>query len=112
MCSDIGVPLLISLVFLDIMKVVATNNDGSLHLGTMASTLKNTASDRDSASEWAFLVNVCPFDRLSRSLESQANVLPEPVASLSWPLSLSRFLRGKENLWLLQKCLLGLFRHC
>ena len=42
------------------MEVVPANNDGSVHLSTVACSSNNSASDRNGSSEWAFLVNVGP----------------------------------------------------
>jgi len=51
-----GLPL----VFLNKMKVVAANNNGPHHLGTVTSTRKDTTPDGNISSEWAFLINICP----------------------------------------------------
>ena len=47
------------LVFFDPVKVVPPNNNGSVHFCAVASSGQDTSSDRNSASEWAFLINVC-----------------------------------------------------
>jgi hypothetical protein len=52
------------LIFLDKMEVVPANNDSSVHLGTVACSSNDSASDRNSSSEWALLVNVCPWKEL------------------------------------------------
>lgn len=46
------------LIFLDIMKVVTSNNDSSHHLCTMASASKNPAPDRDITGKGTFLIYV------------------------------------------------------
>lgn len=51
---------ILPLVFFNEMKVIPSNNDGPHHLCTVASTSKYAASDRNSTSEWAFLINVSP----------------------------------------------------
>ncbi|KAK4843883.1 hypothetical protein QYF36_013913 [Acer negundo] len=43
------------------MKVVAPNNDCHVHLGAMTSTSKDATPDRNSAGEWALLVEVSLF---------------------------------------------------
>lgn len=48
------------LVFLNKVEVVPANNNGSVHLGAVACSSNNSASDRNGSSEWAFLVNVGP----------------------------------------------------
>jgi hypothetical protein len=40
------------------VEVVPANNDGSVHLSTVACSSNNSASDRNCSSEWALLVNV------------------------------------------------------
>jgi len=86
------VPLLVPLIFLNEVEVVPANNDGSVHLCTMACSSNNPASDGNSSSEWALLVNVGPFNCFPGGLEAQANALPEAAASLAWLLILGRFL--------------------
>jgi len=46
------------------VEVVPANNDGSVHLGTMACSSNNPASDGNSSSEWELLVNVGPCTRI------------------------------------------------
>lgn len=108
---DVWMPLLISLVFFDIMKVVPSDCDGPRHLGTMASTSKNATPDRNIASEGALLVDIGTFNGLSGCLKPQSNALPVSIPSFSRSLSLSRLLRAEKHLRLLQKRLLRLFRH-
>lgn len=111
MCWDVGMTLFISLVLLHKMKVISSNNDCPDHLCTVASARNDTAPDRNFASKWAFLVNVCPLNGISGGLEAKTNTLVEAVTALSWPLSLASLLGAQEHLWLLQKGLLSLFRH-
>jgi hypothetical protein len=67
---DIGVSLFKSVVFLDIVQVVSSHNDGSVHLGADHHSLQDLSSDRDIGSEWAFLIDVLSFDSFLRSLEA------------------------------------------
>jgi len=46
------------LVLLDKVKIIPTNNDGPIHLSTVACSGDDATPDRHSASEWAFLINV------------------------------------------------------
>ena len=46
------------LIFLYIMKVVATNNDGSVHLGTVACACQDATPNWHITGEWAFLINI------------------------------------------------------
>jgi len=91
------VPLLIPLVLLDKVEVVPANDDGPVHLGTVACSGDDSAPDGNSSSEWALLVNVGTFDRFLWGLETKANTLPEAVASLAWPLGLVSLLCGELN---------------
>ena len=46
------------LIFLDKVKIIPANNDGPVHLSTMACSSYDATPDGHSASEWAFLINV------------------------------------------------------
>lgn len=46
------------LVLLDEVKIIPTNNDGPIHLSTVACSGDDATPDRHSASEWTFLINV------------------------------------------------------
>ena len=50
--------LLKSVVLLDVMKVISSQNNGSLHLVGKDDTLEDSASNVDIRGEWALLVNV------------------------------------------------------
>lgn len=50
--------IFLPLVFLDEVKIIPPNNNGSVHFCTVASAGKDTASDRNSASKRAFLINI------------------------------------------------------
>ena len=50
--------LLESVIFLDIMKVISSQDDGSSHLGGKDDTFTDSSSDGNVRSEWAFFVNV------------------------------------------------------
>jgi hypothetical protein len=89
---NVGMPLLIPLIFLHKVEVVPANNDSPVHLSTMACSSNDSASDRNSSSEWALLINVCPFNCFPGGLEAKANALPEAVATLAWLLTLARLL--------------------
>lgn len=61
MSRNVGMPLLISLVFLNIMKIITSNNYSPRHLGTVASTGENATPDGDIAGERAFLINISSY---------------------------------------------------
>ena len=50
--------LLVALVLLNVVEVVAANDERSLHLKALHDARQDTPSDGDIASEWTFLVNV------------------------------------------------------
>lgn len=67
-------PLLETIVFPNIMKIVPSDNNSTLHLYLDNGTTKDATPDRDIASEWALLVDVFTLDGLTWRLESQADV--------------------------------------
>ena len=52
------VPLLKTVVLLDVVQVLATDHDGPLHLHLNNHAREDATTDADVPSEWAFLVNV------------------------------------------------------
>ena len=71
----VGMSLLKSVVFLDIVQVVSSHNDGSVHLGAHHHSLQDLSSDGDIGSEGAFLIDVLSFDGFLGSLESKSYIL-------------------------------------
>ena len=55
-----GVPLLIPMILFHKMKAVSADNNSPIHLCTVACSSNNSASDKNSSSECALPVNVCP----------------------------------------------------
>ncbi len=53
--------LLESIVLLDVMEVVASNDNGSPHLHAPDNASQYTTSDTDITSEWTLLVDVRAF---------------------------------------------------
>ena len=78
MGSDVSVPLLVPVVFGDVVEVVPPDDDGPLHLGGDDDALQDLSPDSDVASEGAFLIDVGAFDGFLGGLEAQANVLVVP----------------------------------
>lgn len=62
----VSVSLFVTLVLADEVKEVASDDDGSLHLGLGNNTAQNTAADGDIGGEGALLVDVGTFDGLNR----------------------------------------------
>ena len=52
------------LVLLHKVEVVPADDDGPVHLGTVASSSNDSAPDGNSPSEWALLVNVGTWKRI------------------------------------------------
>jgi hypothetical protein len=69
------VSFFISIVFGDIVEVISSDDDGSLHFGGDADTLEDSSSDGDVACEGAFLIDVGGFDGFLGSSESESDVL-------------------------------------
>jgi len=80
MGSKVLVALFITSVLGDEVEVLATDNDGTMHLGGDDGAGKDTTTDRDQSSEWALLVNIVTFNGILGRPEAQTNVL---VPSLS-----------------------------
>ena len=62
--------LLESVIFLDIMEVISSQDDGVLHLGGEDDTLTDSSSNGDVRGEWAFLINVRSFHVVGRVSET------------------------------------------
>lgn len=85
--SNILVSLLVSVVFGNVVQVVSSDDDGSVHLGGDNSTGQNLTSDGDVTDEWTLLVDVGTLDGSLGGLESQTNFL-DPSLGLSVGLGL------------------------
>jgi len=72
---DISVSLLISVVFRNIVEIVPSDDDGSLHFSGDHDTLEKLAADGDVGGEGALLINVGGFNCLFRSPEAKPDVL-------------------------------------
>ena len=75
MDRDVLVPLLKAVVLADVMQVVASDNNGPLHLHFGHHTREDTATDGDISSEGAFLVNISAINSLSWGFEAQSDTL-------------------------------------
>ena len=62
MYLDVSVSLFKSSVFFDVVQVVSSNYDGSLHLCGDDQTFEDSSSDGRSSSEWAFVVDEISFN--------------------------------------------------
>lgn len=97
--GDVHVPLFVAVVLGDVVEVVPTHNDGSLHLGGDDYGLENTAANADLAGERALLVDVVAFDGFLGRLEAEADALE--VAAASFALLGDQLLAVQEDVVLL-----------
>lgn len=80
MGGKVLVSLLVSSILGDIVEVLSSDDDSVGHLGRVDDTVKDSASNRDIASEGALLVDVGAVDGLIGGLETETDIL---VPSLS-----------------------------
>ena len=67
--SQVLVSLLEPVVFLDIVEVITTDDQGPFHLQTMNNSSQDSSSNAHVTSEWAFLVNVSPLNGLYKKMK-------------------------------------------
>ena len=91
------VALLITVVLGDEVEVLATDDDGALHLGGDDLSVQDAATDGNIAGEGALLVNVMTLNSLLGGLETKTDILVPAVV-------LNRLLAG--NLGVLENTLL------
>jgi hypothetical protein len=99
--GEVLVSLLESVVLLDVMQVVSSDNDGSSHLSRNNNTLKDSASNGDVWGEGALLVNILSLNSLSGSLEAYNLTKNEQLQILVFQISAIN-LRGSlknEGFW-------------
>lgn len=109
MCDDVGVSLLVSVVLLDVVEVVSSEDNGVSHLVGDDHSSEDLSSDGDISGEGTLLVHVVSFDGLLRSNESQSYVLE--VSDLFFVLGDEEFLGVGVNSLLLLVAVLSLFNH-
>jgi len=98
--------LLESVVLLDVVEVVTTDDDGVLHLVGDNHTLEDSATDRHIGGEWALLVNEGTLNGGLGSLEAEANFFVE--SNTSGALFGEHFFGIKELTFLLLESSLSL----
>ncbi len=81
--SNILVSLFVPVVLWNVMQVVSSDDDSSVHLSRDNSTTEDSTSDRDQTGEWTLLVDVGSLNGGLRSLESQTNILVPSLSSLA-----------------------------
>jgi len=98
---DVLMSLLKTVVFLNVVEVISSYNNGSLHFSTGdANSFEDTSTNAHVSCEWAFPINVSSLDSIFWCLEAQTNV-SYISKRLSGLLSNSSLLGGKENSGLL-----------
>ena len=80
--GSVVVSLLETVVLLDVVQVVATNNDGSGHLVGNNHGSEDSTTDGNVTSERALLVDIGAGDGLLWSLETKTDVLPPTLGLL------------------------------
>ena len=71
---DVSVSFFISIVFWNVVKIISSDNNSSLHFGWDADTFQDLSSDRYVAGEWTFFINVGWFNGLLGCSESESDV--------------------------------------
>ena len=106
MHRHVRVALFETIVLLDMVKIVATNDDGTLHFLLDHHTFQDTPANADGAGERTFLVDVCAFNCNARSFEAKTNVAPETFLT---NFDAGAFLGIQEDVGLLLKSTFGLY---
>ena len=96
---DVSMSLLVSVIFRHIVKIVTSDNNGSLHFCGNTDSFQDLASDGDIRGEGAFPIDEFWFDGLFGCLEAQSDVLIE--TNSSWGLFGEKFFTVQENIFLL-----------
>jgi len=78
MDRHVAMSLLKTVVLLDVMEVITSDDNGPLHLHLLNDTGEDATTDGNVTSEWAFLVDVGSFDRLAGGLESETDITVVP----------------------------------
>lgn len=101
---DVGVTLFVTVVLGNVVKVITTNNDSTLHLSGGDNTGKDTTLDVDFTNEGTLLINVGTVLGFLGGLETVTNFL-EPAA-----VTLLEVLGVLEDTGLLLESLFSLFK--
>lgn len=78
---DVLVSLFVSVVFWNVVQVVSSDDDGTVHLGGNNGTGQDLTTDRNQTSEWTLLVNVSTLNSGLWGLETQTSVLIPSLSS-------------------------------
>ena len=69
-CWQVVMSLFKSVVFFDVMEVISSQNDSSLHLVGQHDTLEDSSSDTHVRGKWTLLINVLASLGILRGLET------------------------------------------
>ena len=72
--SNVLVSLFKTTVLGNVMQIISTDNDGTLHLGGDDQTLEDTSTNTDISSERTFLIHIGTFNGSIWSLDTQTNI--------------------------------------
>jgi len=72
---DIAMPLLVTVVFGNVVKVISSDDNCSLHLSGNDDSLENLASNGDSTGEGTLLIDIVRLNSLLGSFETKSNIL-------------------------------------
>lgn len=86
MRGHVTVALLETVILSNIMEVISTDDNGSLHLHFDNCTTKNSTSDGDTAYKRTFLVDIFSLDSLTGNFEAQTNISSVPNLLLGYLL--------------------------
>ena len=75
MDGDVLVPLFVTAVLRDVVQVIPSDNDGTLHFGGDDHASQNSSADRNVTGEGTLLVNVATFNSGIRCLNTKTNIL-------------------------------------
>lgn len=62
--------LLKTIVLLDIMEIISSNDECPLHFDTLHGSSQDAASDAHIASKWTLLINICAINGLQKQQNS------------------------------------------
>ena len=102
----ISVSLFVSVVLGNVVKIISSDDNGSLHFCWDADTLEDFSSDWDVAGEWAFLINISWFDGLFGGSESKSNVFE--ISDSGGGFFSEEFFSVQENVFLFLEWSFGL----
>ena len=96
---DIPMSLFISVVFRNIVEIISSHNNSSLHFVWDDDALENLTSDRNVRGEGTFFINVSWFNSFLWGSDTQSNIFVESNTSTGFLGK--KFFTVEENIFLL-----------